>query len=243
MPRKNRVWEVISAGSLPLVLVPLGAGFLYVRCLNHALTAALLRRDAPAAFILLRMGATDVNAPALRGSDHQAVFLAARSGSPEFLRLVLDRGGDANARRSDGHTPLMAASMRPGVYQDILIGLLVDRGGDVNATDAEGITAVHYAVGSDNNLECVRTLARFGANVDSQDRTGRTPLMQASRAGDVDAVSVLLRCGADPGLRNQAGNTALALARKPHPGRGPRADTGGVARLLRRAGHAAAGAP
>ncbi len=64
--------------------------------------------------------------------------------------------------------------------------------------------------------------------VDGTDDYGRTPLLLAAEAGQVDAVSVLLGHGASPGHADRNGDTALLLA--------TRAGNAEIARLLLAAG-------
>jgi len=70
----------------------------------------------------------------------------------------------------------------------------------------------------------VAALIQLGADVNSIDQNGRTPLMIASFIGDVDIVEMLLAAGANPEYTNDAGESALSLAQ-----------TKDVERLLRRA--------
>lgn len=72
--------------------------------------------------------------------------------------------------------------------------------------------------------EMVAALIQLGADVNSVDQNGRTPLMIGSFIGDVDIVEMLLAAGANPEYTNDAGESALSLAQ-----------TKDVERLLRRA--------
>jgi len=229
---RKRLWEAGAATALLLALAVCASVLLYLKQVNDAFAAALAQRDGEAAFALLRKGA-DVRAGMLPGRDEHVLFLAVRSGNPAFVNLVLDRGADVNTRRSDGHTALMAAQFGRHPKRDEIIRLLIRRGADVNATDAYGQTMLYGAVTRTNPKEAVDTLVSAGAKVDWQDKSGRTPLMCAAKVGDADAVQVLLDHGADPSLRNRAGNTALDIAMKPHPGRSSSSNTAEVIRLLK----------
>src|SRR5262245_42505059 len=70
----------------------------------------------------------------------------------------------------------------------------------------------------------IAALIQLGADVNSVDQNGRTPLMIASFIGDDEIVEMLLAAGANPQFTNDAGETALTLAQ-----------TKDVERLLRRA--------
>jgi ankyrin repeat protein len=58
----------------------------------------------------------------------------------------------------------------------------------------------------------MRLLLQAGADVDASNADGLTPLMAASQAGHLGAVSVLVEAGADLDQRDRLGRTALDLA-------------------------------
>ncbi|MCI0616284.1 hypothetical protein L0244_25150, partial [bacterium] len=70
----------------------------------------------------------------------------------------------------------------------------------------------------------IAALIQMGADVNTVDHSGRTPLMIASFIGVADIVEMLLAAGANPEFTNDAGESALSLAQ-----------TKDVERLLRRA--------
>src|SRR5213596_1124210 len=67
-------------------------------------------------------------------------------------------------------------------------------------------------LGIENALSAVRTLAVAGADVNSRDDSGSTPLMAAAQLHLVDMVALLLELGADPRARNEDSDTALHFA-------------------------------
>ena len=80
---------------------------------------------------------------------------AGSGGSPEVLDLLIEHGADVNARI----TGVLSYSMR------------IAR----NVSDDEGISALHYAVQSEDT-DMVRYLLEHGARTDLLDWSGRTPL-------------------------------------------------------------------
>jgi ankyrin repeat protein len=66
------------------------------------------------------------------------------SGTPdnEYLKILLDHGGDINAKDSD-HEPILIGMIfeEPPNYEGM--NLLLDRGADINATDSSGSTLLH----------------------------------------------------------------------------------------------------
>ena len=60
----------------------------------------------------------------------------------------------------------------------------------------------------------VRCLAKHGADLNTQDKKGRTPLHRAMYEGRVAAAEALLEAGADPMVPNKRGKNAFEIARK-----------------------------
>ena len=73
---------------------------------------------------------------------------------------------------------------------------------------ADLITPFYY----DLNLNKVRTLLEYGANVDDQHTSGETTLILESSKGHEDIVKILLEHGADINHKDNRGNTALIIA-------------------------------
>src|SRR5437879_9229514 len=67
-------------------------------------------------------------------------------------------------------------------------------------TAGAGESALHHRA-IENALSAVRTLAAAGADVNSRDHSGSTPLMAAAQLHLVDMVALLLELGADPRQR------------------------------------------
>ena len=80
-----------------------------------------------------------------------------------------------------------------------LIQLLLDKGADPNARTREQLPIRNQFLRTTGTLEWV-------------DFTGMTPFIYAARAGDVDAMKMLLKGGADPKLETYRGTNALMAA-------------------------------
>jgi len=84
------------------------------------------------------------------------------------------------------------------------------------ASKVASSTALHgviiaAAAGSDSCI--VKSLLQAGADPNHRNESGQTPLMFASRNGQVDIVKVLLAGGAAPDVKSRIGDTAISLAR------------------------------
>ena len=85
-------------------------------------------------------------------------------------------------------------------------------GVDVNTTQADGMTALHWAALKDD-VDLARMLLYAGANVRATTRLGAyTPLLMASKNGNVGMIDALVKAGADPNGATTNGTTALMLA-------------------------------
>ncbi|XP_061686379.1 protein phosphatase 1 regulatory subunit 27b [Syngnathoides biaculeatus] len=73
-----------------------------------------------------------------------------------------------------------------------------------------GMAAIHEAVLS-GNLECVKLLIHYGADIHQRDDEGWTPLHMACSDGFPHIASYLLSLGADPNLQNECGEKPYNL--------------------------------
>lgn len=101
------------------------------------------------------------------------------------------------------------------VEQQMLIDRLIDAGADPNMSVHGCPTLVRAAQYGVLGLEAVRTLLDNGANIDVQDRDGKTAFHHFVERGDSwSSISLLLRHHANPNLSDSLGVTALQLAAK-----------------------------
>jgi ankyrin repeat protein len=89
---------------------------------------------------------------------------------------------------------------------------LLKSGADVNSAGADGMTALHWTALKDD-VDLARMLLYAGANVRATTRIGGyTPLLLASKNGNVGMIAALVEAGADPDGATANGTTALMLA-------------------------------
>ncbi len=160
--------------------------------------------DVESARLLLANGA-ELEAESPFGT---ALTFAVEADQPKFVRFLLARGANVNAKRGDKITTLMLAA-RIG-YTDILQQLL-DKKMGVNARDVDGATALMYAVRA-GKTEAARLLIQRGASVDLADSRKWTALMYAAANGYPDLVRLLVQKGANVNAQEQEGRTPLLLA-------------------------------
>lgn len=197
------------------------------RKLYRALADAVKQGDTQAISTLLDQGA-NINV---------GLLVAAGGGPQNIVRLLLNRGADANAAVGP-FTALMAAASKG--RKDV-VRMLLEKGAEINANhssnnftplssaasnaDSETVdlllsqgalinaTALILATKHVDNL---RLLLDAGADPDSRNPLGATALMHAARAGRAASIRLLIERGADVNAKNWKGRSVLYYAN--HPG-------------------------
>ena len=139
----------------------------------------------------------------------------------EFIKVLLDRGADVNARAKDstetrtiftmqwlyedGATPFLRAAQSSDL---VLMKLLLERGADPKIPTANNdnalmvasgigwVEGVTYEWGEKENVEAVKMLLDLGLDVNAVDRDGRTALHGAAHKGRNEVVQLLVDHGA-----------------------------------------------
>lgn len=86
---------------------------------------------------------------------------------------------------------------------------------DVNAQQAnsDDYTALHFAAANDREDMVQLLLDIEGTDPNARDRYMRTPLMHAAKHDSISVIRLLLKRGADPEAKDDAENTAIAVAK------------------------------
>lgn len=183
--------------------------------LMRAFRVALARDSVEALHVLFAHGLDLVTPPF---DDSEALQTAARLRPPPIgcMRALLDAGASAagagvllpllaNAADSDDPAPR-------GL--DAFVQSLIERGADSHARISGGASALHLALRARLHGTARLLLAR-GADPNSADRSGQTPLhclMHLPGEGRDALIGALLRAGADPERRAADGETPLGRA-------------------------------
>jgi ankyrin repeat protein len=173
------------------------------------------------------------------GGELTPLIYAARTGSIDAARVLLDAGADVNQVSRYGWSPLLAATQN----RNYRMGkFLIERGADVNLANKGGWTPLYLATDNRNleggdyptrapdmdHLEFIELLLDKGADPNAQliestetrtvftnqwlDEDGATAFLRAAQSGDVELMRLLLEHGADPHIFTKLGVTPLAAA-------------------------------
>lgn len=82
---------------------------------------------------------------------------------------------------------------------------------ETKGTDIEIVDNLIEAI-NDIDIVSMNVLLAEGANVDTVDQNGNTPLMLASKIGNPRMVKIILAHNPDVNMKNNEGNTALMIA-------------------------------
>lgn len=162
---------------------------------------AARRQDMTSLDILLEMGA-DVQRRTL--DERTALHLAAQRGHLEMMSRLVSAGSDVDAIDVNGCTPLHLAAAASNESSTAALCFLLESGCDVGILDrANHFTAlnrlVHESLARDP-WDCegkIHALLKHGADIDTVDKWGCTPLLNASMiAWDSSVFGVLCDAGA-----------------------------------------------
>ena len=179
---------------------------------NEPVTQGLL----PLHYAVWQKNEAAVNLLLVRGADIDAVddcgysslHLAAEHGYYDLAKILLDAGSKVDYRAPTEElyprTTLCDEPLRLALrnkHYDVA-KLLLERGADPNKRYFFG-AEIHLATDYDS----LDLLLTYGANPESRDRSGITPLMRAVRtSGNMDMVLLLLAHGADVNAMTDARN-------------------------------------
>jgi ankyrin repeat protein len=173
------------------------------------------------------------------GGELTSLVYAARAGSIDAARVLLQAGADVNQTTRYGWSPLLAATQNQN-YQ--MAKFLIENGADVNLANKGAWTPLYLATDNRNieggdyptrtadmdSLEFIKLLLDTGADPNARmiessetrtvftnqwlDEEGATAFLRASQSGDVPLMKLLLEYGADPHINTELGVTPLAVA-------------------------------
>ncbi|XP_072851515.2 fibronectin type 3 and ankyrin repeat domains protein 1 isoform X1 [Pogona vitticeps] len=173
-----------------------------------ALMVASQKGFARLAKILVEHGA-DVNVKNSSGKD--SLMIACFAGHLDIAQYLRSQGASWQSRDLGGCTAMHWAI--DGGHCDVIEWMIQD-GCEVDAKDA-GLewTPLIRLCALTGKTDVATLLIDAGADVNTKDKDGKTPLMVAALNNQEELVALLLERGADPDVKNEFGKGALEMAR------------------------------
>jgi len=142
---------------------------------------------------LLEAGA---NPQAADDQGFTPLMVAASRGRAEVMGKLIDAGADINARNQAGMSAIFYAVMSADFFYRSTWELSEDETGE-QALRRLGVLAV--ALEQADARAAVRLLLGHGADINTRDAAGWTPLMRAAALGDIERYALVIqRAGGDP---------------------------------------------
>ena len=173
--------------------------------------------------------------------DHGKDVGVDRAPVIDFIKLLVDRGANVNARTKEvhpgrrwlyslgdvswvdmtGQTPFLRAALSGDT---VVMRLLLDHGADPNIPTLGGTTALMaaagvnwtvaqtYTVSKEASLEAVKLCLENGADVNATNSMGLTAVMGAANRGSDDFIQFLVEKGAKVDVKDAVGRTAVSWA-------------------------------
>lgn len=159
------------------------------------LSEAVRRGDVAAVKNLLRQR---IDVSAAEGDGSTPLHWAAYGDHPDLARMLLKAGADVHATtRLQGGTPLHLAAQSGNAD---LVKLLLKHGADPHRANALGTTPLMMAAAA-GDPATIDVLATAGADMNAREKAReQTALMFAANLNRADAITALIRHGADPNL-------------------------------------------
>ena len=141
------------------------------------------------------------------------IFEASVLGKVDRIQEILKSSpARVSEHAPDGFTPVALAAF---FGQPAAVNALIAAGADVNAAAKNGlkVAALHAAVAG-GKLEIVKTVLEAGGDPNAQQQAGFRAIHEAGIKANRALAELLIAHGADPSLPNDAGTTAMDLARE-----------------------------
>lgn len=179
---------------------------------NPLLYTALIKNRLKMAKMLIDAGA-DVNAPS---SENGMTPLIIATSKAEKLKKQAEKimantkgytqskGTEANLKK---HIAIQMNIARK------MLKMLIENGADVNQETPFG-TPLMRAAANPWNIELVEILLKSDAQIDLQDRNGRTALFYSETFGNNKISSMLLSAGADVDIKDTNGKTYMEVTKE-----------------------------
>ncbi|NRG18420.1 ankyrin repeat domain-containing protein [Rhizobiales bacterium] len=152
---------------------------------------------------------------ATNGVGCSALLWSISMGREEIFDRLIEAGADVSQPDAAGRTPLMVAAKKGSVR---MAEELIRLGADVNKSQNGGInevgeTALMKAAWRPQNAAMLELLVGKGADPNATNKHGKTALMMAAIAGNLENARFLVESGAEVSKSSNDGSTAIDYAK------------------------------
>ncbi|GEM_PF-3407594 len=143
--------------------------------------------------------------------NNHAIFEAVEHNNVQKTKSLLQKDATlAKAKQEQCHQSLVFYAKSKDMLE-----LLMAYGVDPNNKETtNGNISILAIMASYGDIDSVKFLISKGADIDSKDDLGSTPLFCAAESGSIEVVKFLILQGADINIIDKEGNTALRMAIK-----------------------------
>ena len=177
--------------------------------LNYVLIQGIATEEPYLVEKALEAGANPNARCRFNGVQMTAMVQASLVGNLETCTMLLNSGGNPNAKQTNGETALADAANRGHIQ---VCELLLEHGADPNQPTPLGTPLALAA-----NMFTVKLLLDKGADPNIPDRDGDLPIIGFIDTGDVASVNLLKSAGTDLWRKNKQGEAAVDRAKRRSP--------------------------
>lgn len=151
-----------------------------------------------------------------RIGDTFPAYFACANNNYQILQILLDNGANPNMKWGNDTTLLMLACSKGHVEIVQLLLRNNQKTVEIDSINSNQSTALHIACKTRTNAnQIVMMLLLANAKIDVLDKNGMTPISQAVKHKNIEAINILIKYYPDSqNIRNKNGTTALDIARE-----------------------------
>jgi ankyrin repeat protein len=149
-----------------------------------------------------------INYKSANNGDETALFVAAKNGHANVVKILLENNANVNLFKKNGETSLCVAAKNG---HSLVIEHLLKYNASVNQPTNDGVTPLWYA-SSKGHINVVDVLVQNKADINRSAGDGSTALWIAASNGHGEVIRILQKAGADLNTPNQDGTTPLFAA-------------------------------